>query len=548
MKNFERVQPTSWEEAAAALAAAKEGRRPPRRRAPGRISSTASRSGTSRPTRSSTSAGSPGTTPSRRLLPARLDRRARHAGPRRRRPARRASRPRRRVRRRRDAADPERRDARRQPLPAPALLVLPLGRVPLPEEGRRRVLRAEGRERVPRRSSGTTRARSSTPRRQASRSRPTGRGSRRSPRAAGRTIPVADFFVTPRWTSSRRTRSADGELVDAIVVPRRAGLRSAYRKIKQKQSFDWPLADAAVELARRRRRRAGRPDRHRVGGARAVAREEGRGARRGEADRRGARRAGRGGRDRGRDAARQERVQAPARRGGRPADAARARRASRTGRKRRRRHERHDLPTTSVPRSGGRCRHLRTKMMSVVTGTGTSTRAEYPSTSAAYWCLKTMGPVGPDDGPAGLDDCRAGRALLRGRATERARDFVSGVLLAAGASTRFGSPKMLAPSESEKKRERKRTNLCFGGSWRRGGRGLRRGRSSSSDVAPRTIRAGLEEDLLRRVNRGRFSRSAGPLRGKPELGSRDVLVREVRPRRRPPSRRTSPSPPPISPF
>jgi hypothetical protein len=39
--------------------------------------------------------------------------------------------------------------------------------------------------------------------------------------------------------------------------------------------------------------------------------------------------------------------------------------------------------------------------------------AEYPSTSAAYWCLKTMGPVGPDDGPAALDDCRKGRACFK---------------------------------------------------------------------------------------------------------------------------------------
>jgi hypothetical protein len=39
--------------------------------------------------------------------------------------------------------------------------------------------------------------------------------------------------------------------------------------------------------------------------------------------------------------------------------------------------------------------------------------AEYPSTSAAYWCLKTMGPVGPDDGPAELDDCRAGRPCFQ---------------------------------------------------------------------------------------------------------------------------------------
>ena len=57
------------------------------------------------------------------------------------------------------------------------------------------------------------------------------------------------------------------------------------------------------------------------------------------------------------------------------------------------------------PDPSERCRHLRTKMMSVVVEWDEHA-AEFPSTSAAYWCLKTLGPVGPDDGPASLDDCR----------------------------------------------------------------------------------------------------------------------------------------------
>jgi hypothetical protein len=64
------------------------------------------------------------------------------------------------------------------------------------------------------------------------------------------------------------------------------------------------------------------------------------------------------------------------------------------------------------PDPSERCRHLRTKMMSVVEEWDEHA-AEYPSTSAAYWCLKTMGPVGPDDGPAALDDCRKGRACFK---------------------------------------------------------------------------------------------------------------------------------------
>jgi hypothetical protein len=63
------------------------------------------------------------------------------------------------------------------------------------------------------------------------------------------------------------------------------------------------------------------------------------------------------------------------------------------------------------PDPSERCRHLRTKMMSVVEE-WEEHAAEFPSTSAAYWCLKTMGPVGPDDGPASLDDCRQGRTCF----------------------------------------------------------------------------------------------------------------------------------------
>ncbi len=65
--------------------------------------------------------------------------------------------------------------------------------------------------------------------------------------AAGkRSIPVADFFVPPETNLFGENSLAEGELVTRIVVPRQAALRSAYRKIKHKQTFDWPLADAAV--------------------------------------------------------------------------------------------------------------------------------------------------------------------------------------------------------------------------------------------------------------------------------------------------------------
>jgi len=61
-----------------------------------------------------------------------------------------------------------------------------------------------------------------------------------------RTISIADFFVTPEVNLASENSLAEGELVTRVVVPRRAGLRSAYRKVKHKQTFDWPLVDAAV--------------------------------------------------------------------------------------------------------------------------------------------------------------------------------------------------------------------------------------------------------------------------------------------------------------
>ncbi|MCM3875060.1 MAG: FAD binding domain-containing protein [Thermoanaerobaculia bacterium] len=62
----------------------------------------------------------------------------------------------------------------------------------------------------------------------------------------GRTLAAADFFVRPEADILSENALKPGELIVEIHVERPQGLRSAYRKIKQKQAFDWPLADAAV--------------------------------------------------------------------------------------------------------------------------------------------------------------------------------------------------------------------------------------------------------------------------------------------------------------
>jgi xanthine dehydrogenase YagS FAD-binding subunit len=62
----------------------------------------------------------------------------------------------------------------------------------------------------------------------------------------GRTLSAADFFQKPEVDIFTENALKPGELIVEIHVDRPQGLRSAYRKIKQKQAFDWPLADAAV--------------------------------------------------------------------------------------------------------------------------------------------------------------------------------------------------------------------------------------------------------------------------------------------------------------
>ncbi|MFI5180298.1 MAG: FAD binding domain-containing protein [Thermoanaerobaculia bacterium] len=76
-----------------------------------------------------------------------------------------------------------------------------------------------------------------------------------------RSIPIASFFVRPEDDIGSENALRPSELIVEIIVPKTAGLRSAYRKLKQKQSFDWPLADVAV---------AWRPDGDRARDARIV--------------------------------------------------------------------------------------------------------------------------------------------------------------------------------------------------------------------------------------------------------------------------------------
>ncbi|MEW6298053.1 MAG: FAD binding domain-containing protein [Thermodesulfobacteriota bacterium] len=64
-----------------------------------------------------------------------------------------------------------------------------------------------------------------------------------------RTVPVAEFFVTPERDVGREHVLRRDEVLTTITVPRLpAGAGSAYLNLKHKQSFDWPLVEVAVVL------------------------------------------------------------------------------------------------------------------------------------------------------------------------------------------------------------------------------------------------------------------------------------------------------------
>jgi xanthine dehydrogenase YagS FAD-binding subunit len=59
-----------------------------------------------------------------------------------------------------------------------------------------------------------------------------------------RTLPIEQFFLRPEQDVTRENVLQPGELIVEVRVP--TGRRSEYVKLMQKQTFDWPRADAAV--------------------------------------------------------------------------------------------------------------------------------------------------------------------------------------------------------------------------------------------------------------------------------------------------------------
>jgi xanthine dehydrogenase YagS FAD-binding subunit len=63
-----------------------------------------------------------------------------------------------------------------------------------------------------------------------------------------RTVPVEKFHVLPRTDVRRETVLEPGEIVTEIVLPPSRGLRSSYRKVRARASWDFALAGIALVL------------------------------------------------------------------------------------------------------------------------------------------------------------------------------------------------------------------------------------------------------------------------------------------------------------
>jgi xanthine dehydrogenase YagS FAD-binding subunit len=65
-----------------------------------------------------------------------------------------------------------------------------------------------------------------------------------------RDVPVGNFFVLPRDDVERETVVEPGEVIVEILVPGTApGLRSSYRKVRVRRSWDFALAGVALALS-----------------------------------------------------------------------------------------------------------------------------------------------------------------------------------------------------------------------------------------------------------------------------------------------------------
>jgi xanthine dehydrogenase YagS FAD-binding subunit len=69
-----------------------------------------------------------------------------------------------------------------------------------------------------------------------------------SPRGK-KTVKLEALFAKPVSDPTRENHLAPGDIIEAVTLPAPSpGARSAYMKLKEKETFDWPLVEAAVAL------------------------------------------------------------------------------------------------------------------------------------------------------------------------------------------------------------------------------------------------------------------------------------------------------------
>jgi xanthine dehydrogenase YagS FAD-binding subunit len=65
-----------------------------------------------------------------------------------------------------------------------------------------------------------------------------------------RTQPIDKFFHRPVEDATRENTLGKGEIIESVALPAPgAGSRSLYRKLKEKESFDWPIVEVCVVLS-----------------------------------------------------------------------------------------------------------------------------------------------------------------------------------------------------------------------------------------------------------------------------------------------------------
>ena len=64
-----------------------------------------------------------------------------------------------------------------------------------------------------------------------------------------RKLPMEDFFHSPTEDATRENSLGPGEIIETIEIPAQPeGTRAVYRKLKEKESFDWPIVETCVLL------------------------------------------------------------------------------------------------------------------------------------------------------------------------------------------------------------------------------------------------------------------------------------------------------------